>query len=158
MTDKSKYCTNLNVSHLHFILSFHKDVSQSCQNGINPSALHATDRHTSEFKHEFPQTENTHTFLSITWSFKKHWQTRACEQASEIDMTCWGFDWNRTSRGTQPPIFAKYNEGFERTQAIFHNWNMHLTVQMKMCPSNPNCLFGHLHMAYPHVPTSIRIW
>lgn len=161
MTDKTKYCTNLNVSHLHFILSFLKDVSQSCQNCINPSALHATDRHASEFKHEFPQSENTHTFFFFYPSPEVLKSTDRLVPESrlpEIDMTCWGFDWNRTSRGRQPPIFAKYNEGFERTQAIFHNWNMYLTVQMKMCLSNPNCLLGHLHMDYPHVPTSIWIW
>lgn len=77
----------------------------------------------------------------------------------EIDMSCWGFDWPRTSRGRQTPIFAKYNGGFERTQAIFDNWNMDLTVlQMKMCPSNRNSLFGHLVMDYPHVSISIRVW
>lgn len=160
MTDTTKYSTNLIASHLLFILSFLKDVSQSCQNCTNPSALHSmlpTDTLASSNMNF--HNWRTQTFYQSPEALKSADRLVPESRLPEIDMSCWGFDWTRPSRGRQPPIFAKYNGGFERTQAIFDNWNMDLTVlQMKMCPSYRNSLFGHLVMNYPHVPISIRVW
>ncbi len=73
---------------LLFLLIFLKDVSQSCQNCINPSALHAAGRRASEFKHEFPESENTQTFYPSPEALKSSDRLVAENRLTEIDVTC----------------------------------------------------------------------